>query len=111
MSRRETVSSIPHSATVKFKTRKVDTLHELMARMSQLAEDREMETLEDADDFNVGDDYDPTSPWEEQFNPQGDSLGFLATGLKKDPPEQGGEPKAKEGDSPPAEPPVDKNDL
>lgn len=25
------------------------------------------DTFEEADDFNVGDDYDPRSPWEEQF--------------------------------------------
>lgn len=28
-----------------------------------------METFEEADDFEVGDDYDPSSPWENEFDP------------------------------------------
>lgn len=84
MSRREQISSVPHSATVKIRpTQQVDSLHELMHKMSLIAQDRGHETIEEADDFNIGDDYDPTSPWEEQFDPSGDSLGFLATGLRK----------------------------
>lgn len=35
------------------------------------------ESWEDADDFDVGDDYDPTSPWEEQFDPVGYAPGAL----------------------------------
>ena len=31
------------------------------------AEAAGMDTFEEADDFDVGDDYDPRSPWEEQF--------------------------------------------
>lgn len=30
-----------------------------------------METLDEADDFDVGDDYDPASPYEEHFDPIG----------------------------------------
>lgn len=30
-----------------------------------------METLDEADDFDVGDDYDPSSPYEEHFDPIG----------------------------------------
>lgn len=30
-----------------------------------------METLDEADDFEVGDDYDPASPYEEHFDPIG----------------------------------------
>ncbi len=82
--KRENVSNIPKSSTLKFQSvKQVDTLHELMARMSQLAQERGEETLEEADDFDVGDDFDPTSPWEEQFSPSGESLGFMVTGLKK----------------------------
>lgn len=32
------------------------------------------ETFEEADDFEVGDDYDPTSPHEEVFDPVGDEV-------------------------------------
>lgn len=35
------------------------------------------ETWEEADDFDIGDDYDPTSPWEEQFDPVGYAPGAL----------------------------------
>ena len=33
------------------------------------AEEAGFETFEEADDFEVGDDYDPTSPYEETFEP------------------------------------------
>lgn len=33
----------------------------------QHADQQGMDTFEEADDFNIGDDYDPTSPWEENF--------------------------------------------
>lgn len=35
------------------------------------------ESWQEADDFDVGDDYDPTSPWEEQFDPVGYAPGAL----------------------------------
>lgn len=35
------------------------------------------ESWEEADDFDVGDDYDPSSPWEEQFDPVGYAPGAL----------------------------------
>lgn len=41
-----------------------------MVRSEQLrahADQAGMDTFEEADDFDVGDDYDPRSPWEEQF--------------------------------------------
>lgn len=41
-----------------------------MIRSEQLARDAMLqgqETFDEADDFNVGDDYDPTSPYEEVF--------------------------------------------
>lgn len=43
-----------------------------MVRGEQLrlaAESAGVETFEEADDFDVGDDYDPTSPYEEVFEP------------------------------------------
>lgn len=38
-----------------------------MAAQQGLSED---DSLEELDDFDVGDDYDPESPWEEQFWPE-----------------------------------------
>lgn len=39
--------------------------------MSQLAEDMEMETFDEADDFDVADDpIDPKTPYEEHFDPK-----------------------------------------
>lgn len=54
---------------------KQPTLAETMRAMIQgealrrHARESGAETFEEADDFNVGDDYDPTSPYEEVFEP------------------------------------------
>jgi len=37
--------------------------------LAKLAEEHGDETFEEANDFNVGDDYDPTSPYEENYDP------------------------------------------
>lgn len=37
--------------------------------LAAAAEAAGSETLEEAEDFDVGDDYDPTSPYEMHFNP------------------------------------------
>lgn len=34
-----------------------------------------LETFEEADDFDVGDDFDPTSPYEEDFDPDHKFIG------------------------------------
>lgn len=41
----------------------------LSDRLKREAEEAGLETFEEADDFNVGDDYDPSSPYEETFEP------------------------------------------
>jgi len=38
-------------------------------QLSEAAVDSGRESFEEADDFDVGDDYDPTSPYEEVFEP------------------------------------------
>ena len=38
-------------------------------QLRQAADASGVETFEEADDFDVGDDYDPTSPYEEVFEP------------------------------------------
>lgn len=37
--------------------------------MSQAAAKSGFETLQESEDFDVGDDFDPTTPFEEQFDP------------------------------------------
>lgn len=38
-------------------------------RLAQEARSAGAETFEESEDFNVGDDYDPSSPYEEDFDP------------------------------------------
>lgn len=40
-----------------------------LAKLIQESQENEMETFEEADDFDIGDDYDPTSPYEADFDP------------------------------------------
>lgn len=42
----------------------LDEMRRLLRLASQEASDHGMETFEEADDFDIGDDYDPQSPWE-----------------------------------------------
>lgn len=41
----------------------------VMKEMASRAGENEDETFEEADDFDVGEDYDPSTPYEEQFEP------------------------------------------
>lgn len=56
--------------------KKQKTLREQIAEMvhsehmRRAAESSGLETFEEADDFDVGDDYDPRSPYEDDFDPQ-----------------------------------------
>lgn len=45
--------------------------------LARAAREMGKESWEEADDFDIGDDYDPTSPWEEQFDPVGYAPGAL----------------------------------
>lgn len=42
-------------------------------RLAREAQEAGFETFEEADDFDVGDDYEPNTPYEETFDPQGRS--------------------------------------
>jgi len=48
-----------------------ETMRQMIAgeALRRHARESGLETFEEADDFNVGDDYDPTSPYEETFEP------------------------------------------
>lgn len=49
-----------------------ERIREMVRReASEYARQNDLETFEEADDFNIGeDDYDPRSPWEEDFDPE-----------------------------------------
>lgn len=63
----------PNPVAVPVGFRKPPSLHEMIAKYvraaSEDAKNRDMDTFEEADDFEVGDDYDPQSPWEMEFDP------------------------------------------
>jgi len=68
----EIVSNKPVALPIDFK--RPPTLAEQIRQMvktelSQSASDQGMETFEEADDFDVGDDFDPQSPHEMVFDP------------------------------------------
>lgn len=69
----EIVSPLPMAPPVGYK--KSPTLAEqiramiISEKLRQEAEAAGFETFEEADDFDVGDDFDPTSPYEGDFDP------------------------------------------
>lgn len=83
--------------------------------LKQAAEAAGAESFEDADDFEVGEDYDPTSPYENDFDPPVKELLHAGTEVikkrssKPKPPAEGegGEAAGSQKD-PPAPPPDDK---
>ncbi|AXH74307.1 MAG: hypothetical protein [Microviridae sp.] len=68
----QTPVAIP--AHIKFYDTRDSIRDMIRAELSREARENGFETWEESDDFDVGDDYDPTSPYEEQFDPQGYSL-------------------------------------
>ncbi|AXH77126.1 MAG: hypothetical protein [Microviridae sp.] len=76
-----------------------DSIKEMIRQaLSQEAEHAGFETFEEADDFDVGDDFDPSSPYEEQFDPDTGASLWSA-------PYEADEPPAS-GDTPPSADPV-----
>lgn len=68
---REIPDPVPLAPPVGYK--RSPTLQEQIKRMvqserlAQLAQESGHETFAEAEDFDVGDDYDPRSPWEDEF--------------------------------------------
>lgn len=54
----------------------------IRTEMSQLAAQKGEETFEEADDFDIGDDFDPTSPYEQHFD-HDDNIDSLKTQIKE----------------------------
>lgn len=71
---RELVDPTPVAPPVGYERRPsmVDIIRaQVREHASRYAEDNDMETFDEADDFVIGDDYDPSSPYEENFDPVG----------------------------------------
>lgn len=69
---KETISDVPKAAPLKMRrpANHWDDIRALIRQeMSEAASNQGMESFEDADDFDVGDDFDPTSPYELNFDP------------------------------------------
>lgn len=72
--------------------------------LSDAAESLGMETFEEANDFAIGDDFEPYSPYEEQFGPDGRNQWDIAQDHVR-----GAETQSQKGGNPPAELPIDQN--
>jgi len=70
---REVVSSVPMAPPIGWKKQPsmIDHIRNLVRseRLRQEVEAAGFETPEEADDFDIGDDYDPQSPYEHNFDP------------------------------------------
>lgn len=62
----EVVSDVPVAAPIRIRrpTQFEEMRRMIREEMSRQARSEGRETFEEADDFNVGEDYDPRSPWE-----------------------------------------------
>jgi hypothetical protein len=70
-----------------------ERIRELFKAERELYEsEKEFETFEDADDFDIGDDYDPASPFELSFDPE--EPDYSKRAITEDVPK--GDPKAEE---------------
>lgn len=110
----ELMDPTPIAVPFKFQQRsQFDWMRQFIRQeVSRHAAEQGYESFEEANDFNVGDDFDPTTPYEEQFDPETGESNFTKPFVQEQPtkpPKKGGEPKAKEGENPPADPPVDNN--
>lgn len=75
----EVVSSIPVEPPLGYKKQPtmIEHIRNLVRseHLRHAAESAGQETFEEADDFEVGDDFDPNSPYEEVFDPPVDNSG------------------------------------
>lgn len=76
----------------------------LSERLRQEAEAAGMESFEEADDFDVGDDFDPTSPYEQDFDPTPiQELKRRRTAAETPPPSPPAPPQEPKPNDPPAD--------
>lgn len=106
--RREVMDPNPIATPLKFKREPsyFEQIRDSVRReLSKAANDRDMDTFEEANDFEIGEDFVPYSPHEERFGPDG--ISDFERGRFTEP-DQGGDPQDQEGDIPPAKPSKDK---
>lgn len=68
----EVLDSVPMAPPVRFnKEENMFDIHRRLIReeLSRMAGENGDETFEEADDFDVEDDFDPRTPWEGEFDP------------------------------------------
>ena len=67
----ELPDNTPIAVPMRFRQRSYfDSIREMIRNeISKQAQDQGHETFEEANDFDVGDDFDPSAPYEEQFDP------------------------------------------
>jgi len=84
---REMPRDIPMAPPLGYKPQ--DPLHKRIRemiigeRLAQEARERGMETFDESDDFDIGDDIDPTSPYEEHFDPWGFEPGAARAAIQR----------------------------
>lgn len=110
----------PIAETLKFK-REPSYFEQMRAQirqeLSRAAEDQGFETFDEANDFAIGEDYEPLSAYEAEYGPDGlDQFERLEQALIDTPlldaPQTGAGGAAKrsqKGAEPPAEPPAEQN--
>lgn len=99
----EILSSVPMQPPVGFRREPsmFDIMRDMIARERMELENAGFETPEEADDFDVDDDFDPSSPYEHNFDPPAPSeVPPVASPVASDPPSDG------PGTTPPAAPPA-----
>lgn len=113
---RELLDSRPMELPLDFKASKplAERVRELIrGELSTLASNLGNETFEEADDFDVGDDYDPTSPYELDFDPEHSEYEHVEPGsgkqlIEERPDEVKQRKDAEEVKKSPPEPPQEK---
>lgn len=103
----ELMDSTPVASTLRVRPQsEYQRLRALIAQeLSQAAQNNGHESFEEANDFDVGDDFDPTTPYEEQFDPD---TGLSQWEFQQEIPiSQGGDggQGPHEDPNPPADPP------
>lgn len=103
----ETLDDTPVAIPLRIKKLANDTnrIRDIIRQeMSRAAEAQGLETFEESDDFDVGDDFDPTSPYELDFD-QEVYNGELATQTHEEPQAQTPPPPQppEGGGTPPSE--------
>lgn len=73
-------------------------------RLAREVAEAGFETFEEADDFDIGDDFDPSTPYEESFDAEGRSSFMPITEVTKEEAKKNEAAKQKAAASPPPKP-------